>query len=77
MKWKAEKDGLTVVFTKGNIRVVWHPYMWDRKGNRYEVVRTDGETEQVVEKGFVGNPDIGKLLPYVYRNWSNQNTEKQ
>ena len=70
MKWKVEKDGLTLIYSKGNLKVVRYQYLWDRRGNRYDVVRSEGDTERVVEKGFTARLDIKKLLPYVERNWA-------
>ncbi|MDE6493099.1 MAG: hypothetical protein K2O66_03745 [Bacteroidales bacterium] len=66
MDWKKEKDGLTVVASKDNLTVVW-----DCIERKYEVRRSEGDTEKVVEKGTFQRMDSRVFLHYVEVAWGN------
>lgn len=69
MDWKATKDGLTVTYRKDNLTVVW-----DCGERKYEVRRTDGDTEQVMEKGSSQHLDSETFLHYVEVAWGNNSS---
>lgn len=64
--WTAEKDGLVVVYRKGNLKVVW-----DLGERKYEIRRAEGDTERVVEQGVSQHLDVETFLYYVEEVWSN------
>lgn len=66
MNWKANKDGATVTFKKDYLTVLWS--LDERK---YEVRRTEGDTERVVEQGRAAHLPIESFLQYVEMTWGN------
>ena len=71
MAWKTEKDGLTVTYTKDNLTVVW-----DLGKRKYEVRRSEGDTERVVEQGHAPHLPVETFLQYVEMTWGN-NTKNE
>ena len=70
MNWKTEKDGLTVTYRKDNLTVVW-----DLGERKYEVRRSEGDTERVVEQGHAVHLSEA-FLQYVEGMWGNSNNAK-
>lgn len=68
MNWKEEKDGLTVKYTKGNLRV-----MWDLGTHRYQIRRADVQAEcvEIVEQGHAEHLSEA-FMQYVEETWGNQ-----
>lgn len=65
--WKSAKDGLSLVYTKGNLMVIWEP-----GARKYEVLRVSGGVDrQALEKGRAPHLPVKRFLHYVELTWSN------
>lgn len=72
MDWKTEKEDSVVKYRKDNLSVIW-----DFENGKYEVRRTDGDMERVLEKGRTQDMNTEAFLYYVEMTWGNNTKNEQ